>query len=95
MIAAIGQGSRANNRLIQLGELVSGQHEETDDLAEIRRLNTGSTDLSGVLEYTADYISTLIPSDTISISIVDIDKGTYSVLYRWGGATPRGRCRRE
>jgi signal transduction histidine kinase len=53
-------------------------------LAEIGRLITSSPEFGEVFDATAERISTLIPADTISLSSVDVENGTYSTLFRWG-----------
>ncbi|MDG0868914.1 sensor histidine kinase [Candidatus Lucifugimonas marina] len=61
---------------------------EAEILAEIGRLITSSPDFGEVFEATAERISTLIPAETISLSSVDVQGGTYTTLYRWASDLP-------
>jgi hypothetical protein len=51
---------------------------EAEILAEIGRLITSLPDFGEVFEATAERISTLIPAETISLSSVDVQGGTYT-----------------
>jgi signal transduction histidine kinase len=62
--------------------------DEAVALAEISRLITSSTELDEVFDVMAESISALVPADTLSISIVDLEIGTYSTLIRWGRELP-------
>ncbi len=62
--------------------------DEATALAEISRLITSSTKLEEVFDLMAESISALVPADTLSISTVDLESGTYSTLIRWGRELP-------
>ena len=61
---------------------------ETDAPVELDRLISSSTELEDIFDAMAERISALVPADTVSISTVNLEQGTYSTLVRWGLVLP-------
>ena len=76
-----GTGGESARRLVQ----------ETEVVAEVGRIISSSLDINDVYDRFADELRKVIPFDRVSLNIVDLESGTFSVPYSEGIDVPDRR----